>query len=143
MNINLAFFWPMFGMVVLTAMVWVRMYLVRVAEMKEKRISPQKVSLSGQAAQLLENTNAADNFRNLFEVPVLFYTICVVLLISGNDSQLLLGMSWLFVALRALHSFIHVTYNRVLQRFKVYILGTLLLYAMWVVAAVELVIRGN
>lgn len=133
----------MFAMVVLIAIVWVRMYQVRVAEMKEKRISPQKVSLSAQAADLLENTNAADNFRNLFEVPVLFFAICLVLLVSNSDSLLLLGMAWLFVALRAIHSLIHITYNKVLQRFKVYVAGTLLLYGMWIVAAVEFVFLGN
>ena len=133
----------MFAMVVLIAIVWVRMYQVRVAEMKEKRISPQKVSLSAQAADLLENTNAADNFRNLFEVPVLFFAICLVLLVSNSDSLLLLGMAWLFVALRAIHSLIHITYNKVLQRFKVYVAGTLVLYGMWIVAAVEFVFLGN
>ena len=138
-----AFFWPMFAMVVLTAIVWVRMYLVRVAEMKEKRIAPQKVSLSGQAAALLENTNAADNFRNLFEVPVLFYAICLMLMMSGSESLLLLGMAWLFVTLRAIHSLIHLTHNTVLQRFKVYIGGTVVLYAMWVVAAVEFAAQSN
>lgn len=133
----------MFAMVVLTAIVWVRMYQVRVAEMKEKLISPQKVSLSAQAAALLENTNAADNFRNLFEVPVLFFAICLVLLVSNSDSLLLLGMAWLFVVLRAVHSAIQITYNKVLQRFKVYVAGTLVLYAMWLIVAVDFAFGGT
>jgi len=35
------------------------------------------------------------------------------------------------VALRAVHSFVHVTYNRVMHRFVVYIAGGVLLFAAW------------
>ena len=35
------------------------------------------------------------------------------------------------MALRALHSLIHVTYNRVVHRFLVYVASTLLLFGMW------------
>jgi len=139
----MVFFWPMFALVMLAAGVWVRMYLVRIAEMRERRISPQKLALSGQAAELLENTSASDNFRNLFEVPVLFYVICTVLLISGSDSLLLVGLAWLFVALRYLHSLIHLTHNTVMQRFKVYVAGTLAVYAMWIAAAVDLLVSAR
>ena len=95
--------------------------------------------MSSQAAELLKNTSAADNFRNLFEVPVLFFALCLFLIVSGSDSMLLAAMAWAFVALRALHSAIHVTSNRVMRRFQVYVVGTLLLYAMWIVAAIEMV----
>ena len=36
------------------------------------------------------------------------------------------------MALRALHSLIHVTYNRVTHRFLAYVASTLLLFGMWV-----------
>ena len=112
-------------------------YLVRIAEMRKHRISPQKLALSGQAAELLKNTNASDNFRNLFEVPVLFYVVCTVLLVGGSDSLLLTVLAWLFVALRYLHSLIHLTHNTVMQRFKVYVAGTLVVYTMWIVTALK------
>ena len=96
--------------------------------MRKHRISPQKLALSGQAAELLKNTNASDNFRNLFEVPVL---------VGGSDSLLLTVLAWLFVALRYLHSLIHLTHNTVMQRFKVYVAGTLVVYTMWIVTALK------
>ena len=45
--------------------------------------------------------------------------------------------SWTYVALRALHSFIHCTYNRVLQRFAVYVASSILLWGMWAAFALK------
>jgi hypothetical protein len=39
--------------------------------------------------------------------------------------------AWGFVALRVVHSLIHVTYNRVLHRFVAWVLGAAWLFAMW------------
>src|SRR3546814_8133004 len=70
-------------MVVLTIIVWVRMYTMRVAQMKRERIHPQDVATSAQSAAKLTDSRAADNFRNLFELPVLFYLALTVAAVSG------------------------------------------------------------
>ena len=66
-------FLPVLGMVALTIAVWLRMFFTRVGEMKRDRIRMQDVALSAQASARFSDTRAADNFRNLFELPVLFY----------------------------------------------------------------------
>jgi len=118
-------------MVLVTALVWVKLYADRLAEMQSKRINPQSLSTARAAAGKLENTQAADNFRNLFEVPVLFYVLCIAIAVNGNSTPGLLAAAWAYVSLRALHSLIHVTYNRVMNRFLVYAASTLLLFGMW------------
>lgn len=45
------------------------------------------------------------------------------------------------VALRAAHSLIHVTYNRVLHRFVAWMLGAAWLFGMWVCFVFELATR--
>ena len=65
--------WPMLAQALLTAVVWVRMYVVRVAEMRRRGIRPQSIATSRAISSALEDTAPADNFRNLFEVPVLFF----------------------------------------------------------------------
>jgi hypothetical protein len=51
--------------------------------------------------------------------------------------------AWLYVALRYVHSFIHLTYNRVIHRFAVYVLSTVILFMLWGVFAVQvLFLRG-
>lgn len=133
-----AIFWPMIAQVALTFVVTIRMYLVRVAEMRASRISPQSIATSRLAAEKLQNINASDNFRNLFELPVLFLAICPVLYLTDNVSTVQLALAWLFVALRCLHSLIHVTYNRVMHRFRVFFLSMVCVFAMWAVFAFQL-----
>lgn len=121
----------MFAMVLLSALVWLRLYQTRIGEMKRKRIHPQRVATSAEMAQLVEDTRAADNFRNLFELPVLFYAAMLLIIISQTQSTALLVLAWAFVVLRYLHSYIHCTYNRVKDRFSVYLFGAIALWAMW------------
>jgi hypothetical protein len=129
---------PVFLMVFVTLVVWTRLYVVRIAEMKAKRINPQKVATSAQAAALLSNTQASDNFRNLFEFPVLFYICCALAFSAKTESTALVTLAWAYAILRALHSVIHCTYNQVMHRFYVYILSTVVLFAMWGVLGVKL-----
>ncbi len=123
---------PCIAMVALTALVWVKLYWDRLSEMRAKRIDPQDLATARAAAGRLERPEAADNFRNLFEIPVLFYLLCVALAVNGGSTQAFVAAAWVYVVLRALHSLIHVTYNRVTHRFLVYVGSTLLLFGMWI-----------
>lgn len=132
--------WPLFAMATLTSLVWLRLFFTRIGEMKRRDIHPQLVAKSIQTSQL-EDTRAADNFRNLFELPVLFY-VAILLAIHANLQNLtLLILAWAFVALRFLHSYIHCTYNRVMDRFKVYMIGGIVLWAFWGVLAYLLIFK--
>ncbi|MGV8940139.1 MAG: MAPEG family protein [Lysobacter sp.] len=133
-----AIFLPALAMVALTVVVWFRMYFMRVAQMKRERIHPQAVASSAQSAALLTDSRAADNFRNLFELPVLFYLALVVAAVCGLATATLLGLAWLFVALRVLHSAIQCSYNKVMHRFKAYLAGGMILWAIWILLAVGL-----
>jgi len=135
---QLNIFYPCIAMVALTAAVWVRLYVERVGEMRARRIRPEEIATAQQAATLLEKQNAANNFRNLFEVPVLFYVLCIALFVTQNVTTLLLTGAWLFVALRAAHSHIHCSYNHVMHRFIAYSFSTILLFIMWGMFAFEL-----
>ena len=123
---------PCVGMVALTALVWVKLYVDRLGEMRRKHVDPQSLASASVKAEVLQKTAASDNFRNLFEVPVLFYVLCVAVTAAGTATETLVTAGWAYVALRALHSLIHVTYNRVVHRFAAYAASTLLLFGMWV-----------
>ena len=130
---------PCAAMVGLTAVVWVKLYADRLGEMRARSIDPQSVATAQMAAQQLVRTQAADNFRNLFEVPVLFYALCAALALTGGSTPAFVAGAWAYVALRALHSLIHVTYNRVVHRFLAYVASTLLLFGMWIGFVVRIV----
>lgn len=138
---NRAIFLPAAAMVALTFAVWLRMYFRRVGEMRRKRIHPQAVATSAQMAARLEDTRAADNFRNLFELPVLFYLALVVAALTAQVGTVVLTLAWSFVALRIVHSAIHCSYNKVMHRFQAYLAGSVALWALWGVLAAGL-LRG-
>lgn len=130
-GIDIAAFHPAFAMAALTFVVWCRLYVVRIGQMRRERIHPQSVATSVQAAARLTDSRAADNFRNLFELPVLFYLALVVAATTHQATPEVLALAWLFVALRIAHSAIQCTYNKVMHRFLVYVAGAATLWALW------------
>ena len=124
---------PLLAQVILTFIVMIRMYLTRVAEMKSKQIHPQQIKTRSKSKALLtDSASASDNFANLFELPVLFYTAILLTLMLMVQDSILVILAWAFVASRYLHSFIHVTYNHVMHRFSVFLFGAFVLLAFWV-----------
>lgn len=134
-------FYPALAMVLLTFAVWLRMYFTRVAEMKRERIHPQSVATSAQMAARVGDSRGSDNFRNLFELPVLFYLALAVAAQLQLATAPVLGLAWTFVVLRIVHSAIHCTYNRVMHRFYAYLAGSIVLWALWAVLAVQMLQR--
>ena len=124
---------PLLAQVALTFIVMLVMYRKRVAEMKLKRIHPQRTKTRSMAHGILtDSETAADNYANLFESPVLFYTAILLTLILMVQDSILVVLAWTWVGSRYLHSFIHITYNRVMHRFSVCIFSSFVLLAMWV-----------
>ncbi|MDR0181639.1 MAPEG family protein [Lysobacter arvi] len=124
-------FLPAVAMVALTFAVWWRMYFTRIGQMKRERIHPQAVATSAQAAARLTDSAAADNFRNLFELPVLFYLALVIAALTQQVNSATIGLAWAFVLLRIAHSAIHCTYNKVMHRFYAYVAGGMVLWLLW------------
>lgn len=125
-------------LVVLTFVVGVRMLGARAREMRARRIGLQSVSTSVSAGATYRDVQAADNFRNLFEVPVLFYALAATALATAHVPGWLALGAWLFVALRVAHSAIHCTYNRVAHRFAVFATGFFVLVVLWIAFFVSL-----
>jgi hypothetical protein len=122
---------PVAAMVSLTCVVWVAMYVQRIVEMSRRNVDAQQLASREAVMALLKDTRAADNFRNLCELPVLFYFAALLALVTSQTDGVLLTLAWIFVAFRVLHSLIHCTYNRVMHRFAAYLVSACTLWAMW------------
>ncbi len=68
---------------------------------------------------------------NLLEMPVLFYVICLMLFVSGRVDATYLYLAWGYVALRVLHSAVHVTYNNIMHRLTIFAASNFAVIAMW------------
>ena len=126
------------ALVLLTFAVALRMLAARTSEMKQLKIHPQSTATSLQMAARLKDVQAADNFRNLFEVPVLFYALMAMAVTSAHVPPWLVIGAWFFVALRFVHSAIHCTYNTVMHRFAAFGMSMLVVVALWVAFVVTL-----
>jgi hypothetical protein len=79
------------------------------------------------------------HFINLFELPVLFYVGVIMTYITHNVSAWLVGLAWLYVALRYVHSAVHLGSNDVRVRVTVYFASALVLLLLWASLFVQLV----
>ena len=77
---------PVFAMVFLTFIVWVYTYIRRISFINRNRISPKDLAVPGALAELSPPavSNPSDNFKNLFEMPVLFYALALSLFITNQ-----------------------------------------------------------
>ncbi len=79
---------------------------------------------------------AQRSFHNQFEMPVLFFVVCLAAVVFDKQTVWMVGAAWAYVVTRVLHTFIHLTRNKVLWRFRVFILSNFFLLAMWILLAV-------
>jgi hypothetical protein len=122
---------PVLALMLLTMVVWIYMYIRRIGYIRQHRIDPNSIS-SPEAlnAALPAAVNApSNNLKNLFELPIIFYAVCILLLATEADATFV-NLAWAYVALRAVHSLIHCTFNIVIYRFLVYLLSSLVLWGM-------------
>jgi hypothetical protein len=75
---------------------------------------------------------------NLFEVPVLFYAIALIAYVSGSTSSIAVLLAWIYTGLRFVHTFVHLTSNVILLRFRIFAFSVFTLIALWVVVGVNL-----
>ncbi len=85
-------------------------------------------SESFEAPEFLTRTRR--NFNNLFEVPVIFYTLCAFIGILKLNDPMLLNLAWAYVIFRSLHSIIHIGYNHPTHRLVAFALSCLCLVGM-------------
>lgn len=127
------FYAPMGVLALLTFLVLLQIPIRRFAAVRAGRIGPNDFKL-GESANVPPETAIPDrNYMNLLELPLLFYVVCLMFEQSGRGSSLALGLAWLYVGLRVVHSVIHLTSNNVIHRLTVFALSNFVLGTLWVV----------
>jgi hypothetical protein len=121
---------PLFALIMLTAAVWVFMYVRRLAFILNNQIDPQRIATPEKLNAVIpaEINHSSNNLKNLFELPIIFYLLCLVLLATQRVDMIFLYSAWAYVGLRAIHSLIHCTFNVVNLRFAAYFLSSLVLW---------------
>ena len=72
------------------------------------------------------------HYKNMFEMPILFYLLAVLLLIQGNTTNLDIIFAWGFVVFRILHSISRIPNRDVNLRFGLFAGSFLMLLGGWI-----------
>jgi len=131
---------PIVAMVALVVFVVVRLGRSRVRAVRRRDISVRFFELYQGSEEPEELRALSRHFVNLFELPILFYVACIVAYVSVQVDLWLVLLAWFFVVSRYVHSYIHLTSNIVIQRFRVYGIGLVALVLMWLTLTIHLVI---
>lgn len=130
--------YPVFAMFYLTAGVLTYMGITRFGAVRRRTMNADFYKTYDRGEEPEHMRKITRNFINLFEVPVLFYTGVTLTYVTHQVSYWLIGCAWLYVALRYVHSYIHLTSNEVLLRFRIYIASGAVLLVMWTSLLVEI-----
>lgn len=128
----LSLVYPMAVLVLLSFLMMHVLWFLRVQAVRSRKISPRYFKLN-KGGELPETATAvSQNYDNLLELPVLFYTVCIIAIILNQSAEYFVIHAWVFVVLRYIHSYIHVTYNHIIHRLAVFAISALVLFSMWV-----------
>ena len=121
---------PVFVQVILTFFVVFvlalkRTSLIRAREVRMKDIALREANWPDRARQY-EN-----NYLSQFELPVLFYALMILLLVTRQADIIQITLAWIFVVMRVAHAYVHLTTNDVRARGPLFGIGLLVLAIMW------------
>lgn len=132
MNVNMDMMGPILAQVVLSLLVLLYMAARRLPALAAGKPTPEQLKLRKTYDEDLPGyaRYPSENYKNLFELPVLFFVLSFCALITGLGGTMMVTLAWIFVATRVVHSLIHCTYNNVMHRFLVFLLGVIVVIAM-------------
>lgn len=124
-----------------TLVMWVWMYATRIPAMRRVKGLDIGSKVGGTGRQLDDVLPErvqwiAHNYNHLHEAPTVFYAAAIVLAIIGQGDGVNAWFAWGYVALRIAHSLVQAISNRVMVRFALFALSTLLLIGLVLHAAI-------
>jgi hypothetical protein len=134
--------YPMFAMFALTVFVLLRMLSLRYTAAKNEEIN-MRFFKSYRGYEEPEHLRVISrHVINLFEMPMLFYVVGILILQTAQTGVLTLSLAWAYVALRCIHSYIHLTSNKVMMRLRAFMASSLVLVALWLTVFIGLISAG-
>lgn len=133
---------PAVALMIWTMVMWAWMYATRIPAMSKAPGIEAPAKLVGTTGSQLreklpDSVNwKADNYNHLHEQPTVFYAVAIVLAIIGAGDGMSAFLAWIYTGLRVAHSLVQVTANRVIVRFVLFALSSIVLIALIAKAAI-------
>jgi len=84
----------------------------------------------------------ANCYHNELELPVLFYVVVALILITSTNSLVFVILAWVFALSRIARAYIHTGGNVVRARGLAFGIGIVALVAMWLIFAIRILATG-
>jgi hypothetical protein len=128
---------PLFVEVILTYALLFATAFARRRDLLSGEVHPRDIAL-GQVGWTPKTQQLGNSFNNQFQLPVLFYVLTVLAIITHHADLLFVVLAWLFVLARIAHIYVHVTHNHVFRRGALFGVGGIILMLMWLIFMVRI-----
>ncbi|NVD44157.1 MAPEG family protein [Qipengyuania atrilutea] len=131
---------PIVVLLIWTMIMWAWMYATRIPAMSKRNVDIQRLvndpddSLDRQLPVQVQWK--AHNYNHLHEQPTVFYAVALLLAFIGQGDGMNALLAWIYVGLRVIHSIVQVTANKVMVRFILFAISSIVLIALIVHAAI-------
>jgi hypothetical protein len=132
---------PLFVQVFLTFVLLIWMATARGRALRGGEVRPADIALR-QRAWPARAEQVGNAFANQLELPLLFYVLAILALVTRKADFLFVVMSWMFVATRLFHAFVHTGSNVVRIRGGAFAVGAIILIVMWIIYAARILFAG-
>jgi hypothetical protein len=125
---------PVVALAIWSLIMLIWLYATRIPAMGKAKLKPGQATKSDMEA--LPSANVANNYNHLMEQPTIFYALCFALQFIGQAHEINIGLAWLYVVIRIVHSLVQATVNIILVRFAIFMAGSIVLMMLAVHAAI-------
>jgi hypothetical protein len=125
---------PVIALAAWTMVMWAWMYATRIPALNATKMDLDE--LARDPATSLDDVLPvgvqwkAHNYNHLHEAPTVFYAVAIVLAVIGQGDGLNAQLAWAYVALRVIHSLVQATVNKVMWRFVLFLLSSMVLIGL-------------
>ncbi|MBX9825801.1 MAG: MAPEG family protein [Xanthobacteraceae bacterium] len=130
---------PLFVQVLLTFALMLGMMVLRGTALIRGKTRTESIAMR-ELNWPYRATLFANCFSNQFELPVLFYVLTTLAMVTKHADLLFVLLAWVFVAMRLLQALVHVTSNDVRFRGGFYGVGAIVLLVMWLIFIVKIML---
>ncbi len=129
---------PLLTMILLTFIVSVRLYYFSIQSVLYKKVKLKQLRVyDGEIPKDLNSTR--QHYKNMFEMPILFYVLSLLLIITNMYNHIDILCAWCFVIFRILHSLSRIPNRNVYIRFGYFLGSSIALLIGWINFSINII----
>jgi hypothetical protein len=126
--------WPVLAQIFLILTMYIVLGARKAKAVKARAVDLKATALNNKAwpDDVLKVSN---NIDNQFEIPTVFFVLCLLFASLGQIDAVVLSLAWAFVFSRYIHAYVHISSNYVPLRMRVFAIGCVILLILTLLAA--------